>query len=133
MSRFQLHQMGRDEQPSTGEPGAQGVRGRRAELIALRDTETGAEAIVWPGLGNNCRAARLPLQLDGLRGNVDALKGRPSLAELRQTPAFWGVPLLFPFPSRVPGGEYEFEGQRYVMPRDFHGFALDAAWRVAAS
>src|SRR5688572_29158862 len=116
MTRFQLHQMGRD-----GET-----------LIALRDTETGADAVVWPGLGNNCIEARLPLGLDPLKGNVDALKGPPNLAELRKTPAFWGIPRLFPFPSRVPGGEYEFEGRRYTMPRDFHGFALDTPWLVVS-
>src|SRR5688500_8869489 len=102
-------------------------------LVALRDLETGAEALIWPGLGNNCIEARLPLALDSLSEIVDALKGPPSLAELRKTPAFWGVPLLFPFPSRVPRGEYEFEGRRYTMPRDFHGFALDTAWRALST
>src|SRR5688572_7483699 len=105
-------------------------------LAALRDTETAAEAIVWPALGNNCIEARLPARhvgVDPLKENVDALKGPPSLAELRKTPAFWGIPLLFPFPSRVPRGEYEFEGRQYVMPRDFHGFALDTPWQVLST
>ena len=117
MSRYWVDQVGRD-----GEA-----------LLALRDHESDAEALIWPGLGNNCIEARLPLGLDPLKGNVDALKGPPSLAELRNTPAFWGIPLLFPFPSRVPSGEYEFEGRRYTMPRDFHGFALDTPWRALST
>ena len=113
MARFQVAQVERDSE----------------SLVSLRDTHTGAEALIWPGLGNNCIEGRLPVADDGAQ-SVVALKGPPSLAELRKTPAFWGIPLLFPFPSRVPKGEYEFEGRRYTMPRDFHGFALDTAWRV---
>ena len=108
--------------------------GREGEtLVALRDDATGAEALIWPGLGNNCVAARLPVEGSGRLESTAAVKEPPSLAELRKTPAFWGIPLLFPFPSRVPRGEYEFEGRRHTMPRDFHGFALDAAWRVASA
>ena len=99
-------------------------------MVALHDTLTGAQALVWPGLGNNCIEGRLPLLGSGRHESVTALHGPPSLADLREHPAFWGIPLLFPFPSRVPRGEYEFEGRRYTMPRDFHGFALDTAWRV---
>jgi len=107
-------------------------------LIELRNSVTGAMAVVWPGLGNNCFEARLPvLARDGgnhshLSTSVETLLAPPSLAELRKRPALWGIPLLFPYPSRVPRGEYEFEGRHYRMPRDFHGFALDAAWRLVS-
>ncbi|HEU5319119.1 MAG TPA: aldose 1-epimerase [Chloroflexota bacterium] len=109
------------------------VRREGEDLVSLQDTLTGAEALIWPGLGNNCIAARLPFSPSGRPDSpdsLDALASPPTLADLRAHPAFWGIPLLFPFPSRVPRGEYTFEGRRYTMPRDFHGFALDTPWRV---
>jgi aldose 1-epimerase len=105
------------------------VRRDGEDLISLQDTFTGAEALIWPGLGNNCIAARLPLPEGSALQSLEALASPPTLEDLRAHPAFWGIPLLFPFPSRVPRGEYEFEGRRHIMPRDFHGFALDAPWR----
>ena len=117
MSRFRVDRVARD-----GE-----------ELVALRDTETGAEALIWPALGNNCIEGRLPVLGSASPQGATALHGPPNLAALREHPAFWGIPLLFPFPSRVPGGEYEFEGQRHTMPRDFHGFALDTPWQVLSA
>ena len=107
------------------------------DLVSLQDTLTGAEALIWPALGSNCIAARLPWPRaagaagSGHAASLEALASPPTLADLRAHPAFWGIPLLFPFPSRVPRGEYVFEGRHHTMPRDFHGFALDTPWRVS--
>lgn len=102
-------------------------------LLALRDTATGAFALLWPGLGNNCIAARVPSPHGGL---VDLLLAPDSLEQLRSHPSGWGIPLLFPSPGRIPQGEYEFQGRRFVMGgvdasgNVLHGFALRRSWRV---
>jgi aldose 1-epimerase len=117
------------------------------ELLVLHDTATGASVHVWPGCGNNCLAATLPAP-DGRR--VTVIQDPPALDEIRRRPSWWGIPLLFPFPGAIPGGEYEFEGQRLrlgrpeqpVVPegreaagarRDFHGFVMDLPWRVTGT
>jgi aldose 1-epimerase len=117
------------------------------ELIVLRDTATGATVQIWPGCGNNCFAADLP----GPDGQlVSVIQDPPSLEEIRKRPSWWGIPLLFPFPGRIPGGEYEFEGRRYRLGhpeqaivsegkeqpgtrRDYHGFVMDLPWKVATT
>ena len=58
---------------------------------------------------------------------------------MRQQPSWWGIPLLFPWPGRIPRGEYEFAGQRHHLPvsgpegNAMHGFAKDRPWRVEAA
>jgi aldose 1-epimerase len=51
-----------------------------------------------------------------------------------------GIPVLFPFPNRIKGGKFSWDGVDYEMPSDLvgfdgtgnaiHGFCLDRAWRV---
>jgi aldose 1-epimerase len=125
----------------------EGVQREGQELLVLRDTGTGATAHIWPGCGNNCLAVVLPAA-DGRL--VTVIQGPPELDEIRRRPSWWGIPLLFPFPGAIPGGEYEFEGRRLrlgrpdqpVVPegreaagarRDFHGFVMDRPWRVAST
>lgn len=121
---------------------------REGEAIeALRDSATGAEALVWPGFGSNCFSLALPSPVDGAT-RVTVIQDPPSLDEIRQRPSWWGVPLLFPFPGAMPDGVFSFQGQRYrlgrpdqpVVPegkevpgtrRNFHGFVMDLPWRVS--
>ena len=101
-------------------------------LVRLEDTATGAWAEVWPALGSNCVAAWLP-DPRSERALVELLLATPTLAELRENPSRSGIPLLFPFPSRMPGGVYTFRGERRVFKREGHGFALERPWRVASA
>ncbi len=53
-----------------------------------------------------------------------------------------GIPLLFPFPNRIAGGRYSWDGRDYLMKPDqvpfdktgnaIHGFCIDRAWRITA-
>ena len=96
-------------------------------LVALRDTASGAVAHVWPAMGNVCISALLPVMAlgrgagagagttgadgasvgAGVSGEgtalVEAIFAPPTLAEMREQPSHWGIPLLFPFPSRHAG------------------------------
>lgn len=47
-----------------------------------------------------------------------------------------GIPILFPFPNRIAGAQYEFEGREYHLqpahegdPNAIHGFCAKAPWR----
>ena len=45
-------------------------------------------------------------------------------------PAFWGksAPVLFPIVGSLKNGEYEYQGQKYKLPR--HGLARDREFRI---
>ena len=50
-------------------------------------------------------------------------------------PARNGTPILFPFPNRIRGGRYHFQGKDYQLPANngpnaIHGFAMNVAWDV---
>jgi aldose 1-epimerase len=102
-------------------------------VCELRDTQTEAFARLWPEFGNNCIAARLALEDDRL---VDVLFEPDSLEELRSAPARFGVPLLFPWPGRIPAAQYRFAGRTHTLSavdargNAVHGFVDNRPWRV---
>lgn len=108
-------------------------RRQDADLVVLEDSRSGAAARVWPGFGNNCIAARVPAPDGHL---VELLLAPESLEQVREQPSWWGVPLLFPWPGRIPRGEYTFDGQRYQLPvldsqgNAGHGFVKTRPWKV---
>src|SRR5262245_66696686 len=81
-------------------------------LYLLREPGAGASARLWPAWGNNLLAARLNAP-DGRL--VDVVLTPPGLDDVRQHPSWWGIPLLFPWPGRIPRGEYTFGGRRYRL------------------
>lgn len=131
MSRFRIHDVTRED----------------ATLVALTDTATGATAHVWTEVGFNLLEAHLPIETPTGHRLVDAIMGPPTLDDLRVQPTWWGTPLLWPFPGRVPGGAYAFRGEahRFGPPDrpdhpdphgegahrfDMHGFVRHLPWRV---
>ena len=105
------------------------AEGIRHHLITLSAGDT--RALVAPGIGANCVA----FESDG-RPIIEPV---PSLDELRAAPSRGGCPILFPFPGRVAGGRYRFDGRDYQLPLNapaeathLHGFAPRARWRVAS-
>ncbi|HET7770933.1 MAG TPA: aldose 1-epimerase [Chloroflexota bacterium] len=98
-------------------------------VVELRDTATGAWAHVWPASGFNCVAAQVAI--DGEL--VDLLLDPPKLEDARREPSHYGIPLLWPFPSGMPRGEYTFEGVKRQFTRHGHGFVLERAWKVGDS
>jgi len=93
---------------------------REGVEIFLLEEGTIALAAVAPALGQNCFSfeARLPIL-----ENVD-------YAEFRKRPTSYGIPLLFPFPNRIRGGAFMFQGERFLIDPPRHGFVRDKAWRV---
>jgi aldose 1-epimerase len=93
----------------------------------------GNVAEVWPALGFNCyrwQAVRAGTTFDLLFADDTLLgpAGRPTRG---------GIPILFPFPNRISGGRYDWDGRDYQLPLNdspprnaIHGFACRRPWRV---
>jgi aldose 1-epimerase len=106
------------------------VRQERREqpVWILEDTATGARAQVCPILGFNCFRWSVGGQ-ERLYADPQFLSGSP--------PTRSGIPILFPFPNRIRGGMFTWEGRTYQLPINdpakrnaIHGFAVRRPWRV---
>jgi aldose 1-epimerase len=110
---------------------APGVAGLDPTTYVLEDG-AGGRAEIWPALGFNC--FRWQAVRDGR--TLDLLYCDPGLfADGRPTRS--GIPILFPFPNRIRGGHFTWEGKEYQLPLNdgpkvnaIHGFACRRAWRV---
>lgn len=97
----------------------------------LHDDATGASASVLPAYGFNLFDLRLPLgkEVGPVIASVDDFAENPRSASGN------GTPILFPYPNRVRGGSFTFQGKTYRLPINngpnaIHGFAVDAPWQV---
>jgi aldose 1-epimerase len=102
------------------------------ESVSLIDSTTGARARILAGFGFNCYEFVV-----NLRGReVDVLWSAPGFAAGTERPSGSGIPLLFPFPGRLRGSTFRWEGREYSLePGDgrgnaIHGFVLNRVWRV---
>jgi len=103
-----------------------------AEIVSLKDATSGAAAEILVSQGFNCFRF-----LASVRGRlVDVIYAPPDFAAGTGRPSRGGIPLLFPFPGRIPGTTFRWEGRDYPLePGDalgnaIHGFALWRHWRV---
>ena len=100
--------------------------------IVLHDAQTGSSAHILPELGFNCFAFRA-----GVGGSfVDVLDAEPGFAAGDKRASGSGIPILFPFPNRIRGGAFSWNGREYHLPAGdgrgnaIHGLVLDRPWRV---
>jgi aldose 1-epimerase len=108
-----------------------GITGLDARMVALEDG-AGNRADVWPALGFNCFRWQAPHKNQVL----DLLYADPQLfANGRPTRS--GIPVLFPFPNRIRGGRFTWEGKEFDLPKTeasgihaIHGFVCRRPWRV---
>ena len=106
--------------------------------IKITDPDSGSFAHILPELGFNCY--EFQAMVDGQP--IDVIDAHPEFGEGTQRPSSSGIPILFPFPNRIAGGRYTWEGTSYELPPDttyfdqtgnaIHGFCLDLPWRVIA-
>ena len=91
-----------------------------------------AAAEIVPELGNNCYTFKVA---DGDRW-MDVIESPPDLATLKERPTTYGNPILFPFPNRIRGGTFTFEGETYQFdkppesPTSIHGVLLNQPYQV---
>ncbi|MCE9528427.1 MAG: aldose 1-epimerase [Planctomycetales bacterium] len=101
------------------------------ENIVLRDA-AGSVAEIAPALGFNCHRFAVPHKT----ALVEVLWREPSFLEGVGKPSRSGVPVLFPFPGRLPGQALAWQGKTYQLGSDdgrgnaIHGFVHARPWRV---
>jgi aldose 1-epimerase len=110
-------------------PPVAGVEGR---VVVLEETSGLARAAIWPALGFNC----FNWQVAWAGQTLDLLYADPQLFD-NARPTRSGIPILFPFPNRIRGGRYRWDGKEYQLPINdskgpnaIHGFACRLPWRV---
>jgi aldose 1-epimerase len=102
------------------------------ELVELHDSASGARATIDPTQGFNCFRLAVP-HGDKL---VEVLYAHPEFAAGRQRPSGSGIPTLFPYPGRLPGMTFSWQGRDYPQEAGdphgnaIHGFVLRRPWRV---
>jgi aldose 1-epimerase len=102
------------------------------ECVALKDPNSSATATVAAGYGFNC------FQFTVARGGrtIDILWSAADFAAGTARASGSGIPILFPFPGRIAGGLFYWDGRAYRVPQGddrgnaIHGFVLNRAWRV---
>lgn len=122
-------------EPATYSTGVKAVDG--FEVCVLRQDQK-AEAEIAPALGNNCYTYRVAdADADSGAGNwLHLLDAPPDLKTLQAQPDIYGIPILFPFPNRIRGGAWRFEGETYQFdkppesPTSIHGLLLKRPYRV---
>jgi len=97
------------------------------ELITL--DAAGERAVIVPGAGCQCLSYRV--------GALDVIAGPANPDAWREHPHRGGIPILFPWPGRIAGARFIFNGREYRMPvnepargHSIHGFACERAFRV---
>lgn len=102
------------------------------QSITISDEPSGSRAVVVPELGFNC------IHFSTFVGSieVDVIDADPDFLSGDKRPTRSGVPILFPFPNRIKGGKFTWDGKEYSLPQNdragnaIHGFCLDRPWRV---
>ncbi len=107
------------------------------QVYALQEDRK-AVAEIAPGLGNNCYAFRVADTGSGPDGStwLDLIDAPSNLRTLQERPDIYGIPILFPFPNRIRGGTWRFEGETYQFdkppesPTSIHGLLLNRPYQV---
>src|SRR6266498_814440 len=104
---------------------------RSGEVVVLRDAVRKGEARVEAARGNNVTVFRVAPPAGGEAMDV-LLSG-----DLGASGYSAGNPILFPFPNRVKGGAYTFEGKSYQLDinetargNHIHGLVSGKAWTL---
>ena len=103
-------------------------------VYVLKDSATQATAKIIPSLGNNCYSFGVVSIVDDQW--IDLIDPPPDLETLKNRPTAYGNPILFPFPNRIRGGVFTFEGKTYQFdkpaesPTAIHGLLLTAPYQV---
>lgn len=102
------------------------------KIVELRDEASGSTAKVLADYGFNCYELRLVH-----RGEpVDVLWSAPNFASGTERASHSGIPILFPFPGRISGTSFQFQGQEYRLQAGdgignaIHGFVLNRPWQI---
>jgi len=102
------------------------------QRITLEDSSGGTTATVLPARGFNCISFEVPQA----GGPLEILWTAKDFVSGQARPASSGIPILFPFPGRLAGTRFRFEGRDYELEGEdalgnaIHGFVLKRPWPV---
>ena len=82
-----------------------------AEVVEIADRDSGSTARILVSQGFNCFSWR-PVLDDGPR---EMLWAEPGFEQGDKRPSGSGIPLLFPFPGRIGGARFRFDGKDYSL------------------
>lgn len=108
-------------------------------LYLLKDMQTGALARILPRLGANCMELRLPAGGVTDPTIVPVIDDMQFVGAAATQSSRYGIPILFPWPSGIPGGSFTFENKVYSLNDPgktgsaHHGFVKNVPWRVMRS
>lgn len=104
------------------------------QSVTLEDADAGTRAQILTGFGFNCFSF---VARDSL-GEVELIWSEPDFETGEKRPSGSGIPILFPFPGRLAGMTYLYEGKSYPLESDdgrgngIHGFVHCRPWKVTA-
>jgi aldose 1-epimerase len=101
-------------------------------VVTIQDASSGSQAAISLERGFNC------FQFAAVVGDqtVDVIGAQPGFETGEGQPSHNGIPILFPFPNRIAGGRYAWEGKDYEIPlspghpNTLHGFCYNRPWRL---
>jgi len=103
-----------------------------AQNLVLHDPESDAEAEILVSQGFNCHRLKLMAQGEP----VEVLWSAPNFTEGNERQSGSGIPILFPFPGRIPHAKYTWSGKEYVLEAGdgrgnaIHGFVYNRPWQI---
>ena len=104
-------------------------------VFTLADDAGTARIDVWPAFGFNC----LHWSVKRGENRGDVFYAAPDWEQNPQ-PTRSGHPILFPFPNRLNGGKFTFDGVEHQLPLNestgkhaIHGFTPKRPWRVVGT
>jgi len=98
------------------------------KVVNLIDKKNSVQVKIIPELGNNL------VSLSIEKNEIIYIPDKITNLKAYQ---FYGNPILFPFPGRIPQGKFSFQGQDYQLPINFsdgtaiHGFVYDKSWEIS--
>lgn len=104
-------------------------------VIELADAEAGTAAKIACDLGFNCYS--FTKKLPG--GPGEYLYSSPEFLATGRGAFGNGIPILFPFPNRIKGGVFTFEGRQIAVPKNeggrnaIHGLVAEKPWQLLAT
>jgi aldose 1-epimerase len=102
------------------------------QIATIRDPATSSSAQILVSQGFNC------FRFTAMKAGkpIEVLYSPADFASGQSRPSRGGIPLMFPFPGRIPGTTLSWEGKTYTQePGDafgnaIHGFVMWRPWRV---
>jgi aldose 1-epimerase len=101
-------------------------------IVTISDSESGARARILVSQGLNCFQFQVPTP----QGPLEVIWAEPGFEEGDKRASGSGIPLLFPFPGRIAGTEFSWDGKSYQLDAGdgrgnaIHGLVHERPWRV---